>query len=103
MNFSKNCGFLSIAFYVIYTSFLDVDDALKLMAIVSLLIAGIFAMMYVPAAIAMQIMYGDVGIEPGCPTRCRSLLCRCTGYKQPDEVNSHRTTSLRMLRRVCGR
>ena len=70
------CGFYRTAVDgVIVPSFRGpVRDASGAVAI-SLLLAGIFALLLVWSVIALQIEYGDVGIEPGCCSICRCLCC----------------------------
>jgi len=35
----------------------------------------ILAFFWVPIAVSMQIIWGGVGLEPGCPAKCRSKAC----------------------------
>jgi len=60
-----------------------------------LLLAGIFALVLVWAIIALQIEYGDVGIEPGCPSCCRCCCCYKPGpnaiagrFVSPDQAKA---------------
>jgi len=36
---------------------------------------GVWLLLFIPAAISMQIIYGGVGTQPGCPARCRTAIC----------------------------
>lgn len=39
------------------------------------LLCAVALCLYVPSAIAVQIVHGGVGYEPGCPQGCRSRMC----------------------------
>jgi len=68
----------------------DVDAALDSLETVSatLYVAGGFGFLlcaallflYMPSAIAVQIVHGGVGKQPGCPTFCRSVACCGAGH-----------------------
>ena len=46
---------------------------------VCLVLAGIFGLLLVVTLIAQQIIFGDVGIEPGCPSCLRCCCCYTPG------------------------
>ena len=68
----------------------DVDAALDSLESLSatLYVAGGFGFLlcaallflYMPSAIAVQIVHGGVGKQPGCPTFCRSVACCGAGH-----------------------
>lgn len=55
----------------------------------ALLMAGVALCAYVPAAIAVQIVYGGVGYEPGCPAACRSRACCGWPAAKPRSARAH--------------
>jgi len=69
------CDWFVRSWEMMVRSISNVADAPLILGIVGLLIAAGLCAMYVPTAIAMQVFYGGVGEEPGCPRRCR-CLCR---------------------------
>mmetsp|Transcript_27163 Transcript_27163/g.63433 ORF Transcript_27163/g.63433 Transcript_27163/m.63433 type:complete len:375 (-) Transcript_27163:156-1280(-) len=69
------CPWFKTTWTTITVSLYNTADAPFIFAAVGLLMVGLLSMLYVPAAIAMQVLYGGVGKEPGCPSRCRGRCC----------------------------
>ena len=44
------------------------------------LLCAALLFLYMPSAIAVQIVHGGVGKQPGCPTFCRSVACCGAGH-----------------------
>ena len=99
LNALFQCGFYRTAVDgVIVPSFRGpVRDASGAVSI-CLLLAGIFALLLVWSVIALQIEYGDVGIEPGCPSCCRCCCC----YRPGKNVTAGRLITMDQAKAAAG-
>jgi len=59
---------------------LAVESPIVLASVGFLLTACFMALIFIPSSIAMQVVYGGVGSQPGCPRRCRSKACCAEAY-----------------------
>ena len=96
----------------------DVDaalDSLESLA-ATLYVAGGFGFLlcaallflYMPSAIAVQIVHGGVGKQPGCPTFCRSVACCGAGHGrgasvQDVDMGGTMVVMARRKSRACAR